>query len=266
MGRVVVAGRGRRVGQRLPGATSRWNRGKDLSWEPLRAERVVEVAYDHLQGDRFRHGTTFERWRPDKPPADCRYAQLEETPAYEIAQDLRCLRSLPDRPGRPQGPRGLGRAGVRSSRPRRTRGPQREQADDRGRHRSGLGYHSHRDCDQDDHGAKRKINRRRDPSGGHARCTSAMPRATTRPHRKRCRARPLRWPRPRRSPPNRRHRDRIEGAGGRPGPPLVPDRPYPRRRCHARPPRLYDACHSSLEEGCRRWFHVTGTSDTASPG
>jgi ATP-dependent DNA ligase len=74
------------TGQRLPGATSRWNRGKDLSWEPLRAERVVEVAYDHLQGDRFRHGTTFKRWRPDKPPADCRYDQLEETPAYEIAK------------------------------------------------------------------------------------------------------------------------------------------------------------------------------------
>ena len=73
-------------GQRLPGATSRWNRGKDLSWEPLRAERVVEVAYDHLQGDRFRHGTTFKRWRPDKPPAECRYDQLEETPAYEIAR------------------------------------------------------------------------------------------------------------------------------------------------------------------------------------
>jgi len=73
-------------GQRLPGATSRWNRGKDLSWEPLRAERVVEVAYDHLQGDRFRHGTTFRRWRPDKRPEDCRYDQLEETPAYEIAR------------------------------------------------------------------------------------------------------------------------------------------------------------------------------------
>jgi ATP-dependent DNA ligase len=66
-------------GQRLPGATSRWNRGKDLSWEPLRPERVVEVAYDHLQGDRFRHATTFKRWRPDKPPAECRYDQLEET-------------------------------------------------------------------------------------------------------------------------------------------------------------------------------------------
>ena len=73
-------------GQRLPGATSRWNRGKDLSWEPLRPERVAEVAYDHLQGDRFRHGTTFKRWRPDKQPADCRYDQLEETPAFEIAK------------------------------------------------------------------------------------------------------------------------------------------------------------------------------------
>jgi ATP-dependent DNA ligase len=73
-------------GQRVPGATSRWNRGKDLSWEALRPERVAEVAYDHLQGDRFRHGTTFKRWRPDKPPSDCRYDQLEETPAYEIAK------------------------------------------------------------------------------------------------------------------------------------------------------------------------------------
>jgi len=68
-------------GRRLPGAQSRWNRGKDLSWEPLRPELVVEVAFDHLQGDRFRHGTTFRRWRPDRTPADCRYDQLEETPA-----------------------------------------------------------------------------------------------------------------------------------------------------------------------------------------
>jgi len=73
-------------GQRLPGATSRWNRGKDLSWEPLRIERVAEVAYDHLQGDRFRHATTFQRWRPDKQPADCRYDQLEETAAFELEQ------------------------------------------------------------------------------------------------------------------------------------------------------------------------------------
>jgi ATP-dependent DNA ligase len=71
-------------GQRMPGATSRWNRGKDLSWEPLRAERVCEVAYDHLQGDRFRHATTFRRWRPDKPPSDCRYDQLETTAPYEL--------------------------------------------------------------------------------------------------------------------------------------------------------------------------------------
>ena len=71
-------------GQRIPGATSRWNRGKDLRWEPLRAERVAEVAYDHLQGDRFRHATTFMRWRPDKAPAACRYDQLETTAPFEL--------------------------------------------------------------------------------------------------------------------------------------------------------------------------------------
>jgi len=71
-------------GQRLPGAGSRWNRGKDLSWEPLRPERVCEVAYDHMQGDRFRHGAQFVRWRPDKRPEDCRYDQLEVTPPYEL--------------------------------------------------------------------------------------------------------------------------------------------------------------------------------------
>ena len=69
------------AGRRMPGATSRWNRGKDLSWEPLRPELVCEVAFDHLQGDRFRHAATFQRWRPDKPPAECRYDQLDETPA-----------------------------------------------------------------------------------------------------------------------------------------------------------------------------------------
>jgi len=70
--------------QRMPGATSRWNRGKDLSWEPLRPERVCEVAYDHMQGTRFRHAAHFVRWRPDKHPRDCRYDQLEVTPAYEL--------------------------------------------------------------------------------------------------------------------------------------------------------------------------------------
>jgi ATP-dependent DNA ligase len=69
---------------RLPGAQSRWSAGKDLSWEPLRIERVCEVKYDHLQGDRFRHATHFLRWRPDKPPADCRYDQLEVTAPYEL--------------------------------------------------------------------------------------------------------------------------------------------------------------------------------------
>ena len=83
------AGRGERQGQRLPGATSRWNRGKDLSWEPLRPERVCEVAYDHMQGTRFRHATQFVRWRPDKPPSECRYDQLEVTPGVRARAGLR---------------------------------------------------------------------------------------------------------------------------------------------------------------------------------
>src|SRR5689334_14209321 len=70
--------------QRMPGGQSRWSAGKDLSWEPLRIERVCEVKYDHLQGDRFRHAATFLRWRPDKPPTECRYDQLETTSAYEL--------------------------------------------------------------------------------------------------------------------------------------------------------------------------------------
>jgi ATP-dependent DNA ligase len=69
---------------RMPGAQSRWSAGKDLSWEPLRTERVCEVKYDHLQGDRFRHAAIFQRWRPDKPPEECRYDQLEVTTAYEL--------------------------------------------------------------------------------------------------------------------------------------------------------------------------------------
>jgi ATP-dependent DNA ligase len=69
---------------RMPGAQSRWSAGKDLSWEPLRIERVCEVKYDHLQGDRFRHAAIFLRWRPDKPPRECTYAQLEVTPPYEL--------------------------------------------------------------------------------------------------------------------------------------------------------------------------------------
>jgi ATP-dependent DNA ligase len=71
---------------RMPGAQSRWSAGKDLSWEPLRVERVCEVKYDHLQGRRFRHATIFLRWRPDKRPSDCRYDQLEVTTPYELAK------------------------------------------------------------------------------------------------------------------------------------------------------------------------------------
>ena len=69
---------------RMPGGQSRWSAGKDLSWEPLRVERVCEVKYDHMQGTRFRHAAVFLRWRPDKKPADCRYDQLEVTAPYEL--------------------------------------------------------------------------------------------------------------------------------------------------------------------------------------
>ena len=71
---------------RMPGGESRWSAGKDLSWEPLRIERVCEVKYDHLQGERFRHAAIFLRWRPDKRPEDCRYDQLEVTRPYELAK------------------------------------------------------------------------------------------------------------------------------------------------------------------------------------
>ena len=71
--------------QRKPGGKSRWSQGKDLSWEPLRPELVVEVAYDHMQGTRFRHTAQFRRWRADKKPSDCTYAQLEVVPPAEIA-------------------------------------------------------------------------------------------------------------------------------------------------------------------------------------
>jgi ATP-dependent DNA ligase len=72
--------------KRVPGMGNRWNVGKDMSWEPLRIERVCEVKYDHMQGDRFRHAAVFLRWRPDKKPEDCRYDQLEVTQAYELAR------------------------------------------------------------------------------------------------------------------------------------------------------------------------------------
>jgi ATP-dependent DNA ligase len=73
------------AGGRIPGAQSRWNAGRDLSFEPLRPELVCEVAYDHLQGTRFRHATTFKRWRPDREPSSCRYDQLESVVPAELA-------------------------------------------------------------------------------------------------------------------------------------------------------------------------------------
>lgn len=73
-------------GQRLPGGQSRWSAGKDLSWEPVRPELVVQVAYDHMQGDRFRHTAQFRRFRTDKPPAACDYAQLEVVPPEELSR------------------------------------------------------------------------------------------------------------------------------------------------------------------------------------
>jgi ATP-dependent DNA ligase len=72
--------------KRMPGGYSRWSAGKDLSWEPVRAVRVCEVKYDHMQGDRFRHAATFLRWRDDKQPKDCTYEQLEVIPAYELSE------------------------------------------------------------------------------------------------------------------------------------------------------------------------------------
>jgi ATP-dependent DNA ligase len=71
---------------RMPGAKSRWSGGKDLAWEPLRPERACEVKYDHLQGRRFRHATTFLRWRDDKPATECRYDQLDTATPFELKQ------------------------------------------------------------------------------------------------------------------------------------------------------------------------------------
>ncbi len=72
------------AGHRMPGGQSRWSQGKDLSWEPLRPELVVEVAYEHMQGARFRHTAQFRRWRNDKKPRECTYAQLEVVPPQEL--------------------------------------------------------------------------------------------------------------------------------------------------------------------------------------
>ena len=70
---------------RVPGTQSRWSQGKDLSFTPLRPERVVEVGYDHMEGRRFRHTAQFKRWRPDRDPESCGYDQLEEVVSYDLA-------------------------------------------------------------------------------------------------------------------------------------------------------------------------------------
>ncbi len=72
--------------QRMPGGQSRWSQGKDLSWEPVRPELVVEVAYEHMQGDRFRHMAQFRRWRFDRKPSSCTYAQLEVVTPQELME------------------------------------------------------------------------------------------------------------------------------------------------------------------------------------
>ena len=79
-------------GTRMPGGHSRWSAGKDLSWEPVRIERVCEVKYDHMQGPRFRHAAVFQRWRADKRPEDCRYDQLEVTTPFELEKVFGTLR------------------------------------------------------------------------------------------------------------------------------------------------------------------------------
>ena len=73
----------------MPGTPSRWNNKKDLNWEPLRPERVIEVRYENLQAGRFRHGGRMIRWRDDKLPADCTYEQLEAVAPAELAQIFR---------------------------------------------------------------------------------------------------------------------------------------------------------------------------------
>ena len=93
MGALGRAGGGRRGparaqpasgGQRVPGAISRWNAKKDLSFIPLRPELVIEVAYDQMEGDRFRHTAQWRRWRPDRTPLSCTYEQLERPVSYNL--------------------------------------------------------------------------------------------------------------------------------------------------------------------------------------
>ena len=76
------------TGDRLPGAQSRWSAGKDLSFVPLDPRLVLEVGYDHMEGTRFRHTAQFKRWRPDRDPRSCGYAQLDEPVSYDLGKVL----------------------------------------------------------------------------------------------------------------------------------------------------------------------------------
>jgi ATP-dependent DNA ligase len=81
---------------RVPGTQSRWSAGKDLSFVALRPERVLEVGYDHMEGSRFRHTAQFKRWRPDRDPESCGYAQLEEPVSYDLGRVLTTGREEPE--------------------------------------------------------------------------------------------------------------------------------------------------------------------------
>ena len=118
----------RESGQRRPGAASRWNAGKDLTWEPLRVELVAEVAYEHLQGDRFRHTARFVRWRPDREPSSApTRSSTHPSPSssakfvrrlsrcWSVRSPIRSLRLAPDHRGRRTCRATLDRSGVPTS-------------------------------------------------------------------------------------------------------------------------------------------------------
>jgi len=78
---------------RTPGAPSRWSQGKSMEWTPVSPKLVCEVAFDHLQGERFRHGTRFLRWRPDKKPTQCTFSQLDPPHPFELSDVLALSRA-----------------------------------------------------------------------------------------------------------------------------------------------------------------------------
>ena len=99
LGGVVGERRRRAPGTPRSSEYSRWNVGKDLSFIPLRPERVVEVRYDHMEGPRFRHTAQFVRWRPDRSPESCTFDQLEEPVSYSLSEILKSRSVIPNGPG-----------------------------------------------------------------------------------------------------------------------------------------------------------------------